>query len=148
MKIKKLLLSVITASILTSVAFAASKVTQDVGVIPAQGMSYIKTNFPDVKIMSIKIDKTLFSIDDYEIMLEDGTEIELKPNGEWTSVENKIKGVPLSTIPVPVRQYIRENYPEKKVIEVQKKKYGFQVELDNRFELKFSESGQFLGLDD
>lgn len=149
MKIRQKIICVIAVlAMFLQSSFALDIVTQDVGAIPAEASAYIKENFASAKIMSIKIEKELLGIKEYEVLLTDGTEIEFNPSGEWKQVENKIAFVPMKLLEAPISAYLKQNYPDRKVVSLKKKEKGFEVELDTRLELVFTKDGKFLGIDD
>lgn len=149
MKIRqKIICAIAMLAMFLQSSFALDIVTQDVGAIPAEASAYIKENFASAKIMSIKIEKELLGIKEYEVLLTDGTEIEFNPSGEWKQVENKIAFVPMKLLKAPISAYLKQNYPDRKVVSLKKKEKGFEVELDTRLELVFTKDGKFLGIDD
>ena len=54
----------------------------------------------------------------------------------------------MKLLEAPISAYLKQNYPDRKVVSLKKKEKGFEVELDTRLELVFTKDGKFLGIDD
>ena len=144
---KKLIL-VITA-IVASVAMvsAAEKVTRDVKVLPAEARRTLASAFSKVNVNHIKIDSNLFGKKEYDVILDDGTEIEFDGDGKIKEVEAGNKGVPTSLVIKPIRDYISKNYPGQKLIKLDIGTSDYEIELFNGIDLRFDRSGKFLKVD-
>ena len=95
--------------LIVSVVCARDKVTRDVSLLPAGAREMIKTYFPDSEISYLKIDKKLFRIEGYEVILAGGTELEFDAKGQWTEIES-LQTVPDSIVPEAIRKYIKRYY--------------------------------------
>ena len=83
----------------------------------------------------------------YNVKLADGTEIEFDSDGVWKEISAKTSAVPNPIIPEAILNYIRDNFKSSPVIQIEKKEYGYKIELATKQELKFSKQFVFLGLD-
>ena len=106
----------------------------------------MKKNFKSA-VNHIKVDKELFNGTEYDVVLRDGTEIEFDNDGNWTSVET-IGGVPSSFLLPSIKQFVKKNYKNQKVVKVSVDRKEYEVELQNGIELKFDRAGNFLRVDD
>ena len=70
-------------------------------------------------------------------------------NGEWQRVKMHYKTVPDGILPPKIKQYM-QNSPYRKVAikEIERKPYGFELELLSDIEILFAHEGNFLGLAD
>lgn len=113
--------------------------------LPNTTQSWVTSNFPDATIVRAEKD-----YDDgtytYKVTLSDGTFIEFRKNGEWKEIENRVTGVPESALPVKIAEYLKANYAEYFVVEIEKER-GYDVELNNDLDLDFDKDGNFVRID-
>ncbi len=144
----KKLMSLLAVSIaIMGSASAADEYTTDVSKLPEQARAYMAKNFPQAKVSGIKIDREMLSVEDYKVALSDGTQLKFLPDGTLKELENKFSGINPSLIPAEISSYISKNYANMKIVEFKKKLYGYEAELSNGIELKFTPDGKFLGMD-
>ncbi|HBG41497.1 MAG TPA: hypothetical protein DDW85_08800 [Porphyromonadaceae bacterium] len=105
--------------------------------LPSVSKTLVNTHFADKKVASVMKDNE-FMDKSYTVFFTDGTKVEFEKNGEWDSVESP-EGVPSSIIPSKIRAYVTENYPDEKVITIERDQSDkeIEVELSNRFDLIF-----------
>ncbi len=140
-----LLLTVIIASV--GIASASDSYTRDTSLLPAPARQLIESSF-NANVSVIKIDKTLGRVQEYEVVLTDGTEIEFDRDGNWKNVEvGANKSVPDALVPSAITNYVRQNQRGTKIIGIEKERNGFEVTLSNGFDLKFDKNGNFLRFD-
>lgn len=82
-------------------------------------------------------------------IITDNVKIEFDRNGQWIEIESLIDGRPiprnlLGLLPAAIVQYVDTNYPNIGLQEIERKAYGFKVELVNDKELLFDKSGALL----
>lgn len=144
MKKYLLLLLVVIA---TSTFARADKYTINREDLPQTAREMLDTYFPKTKVGMIKVDKHLLKKTDYDVRLVNGTKIEFNNAGKWTSVDCRTREVPSGLIPSNIRKYISKNYQDVQVVKIEKKTSGYEVDLSDGVELKFSLLGQFKGVD-
>ena len=111
--------------------------------IPKKILVFVETHFPQYKISKYKYDE---DDEEHEVDLDSGHELSFDMNLNWTEVEGEYSPLPKSVIdllPTNIPQYIAKNYPRKIIIQIEKKKYGYKIELGNGVELKFNPDGSF-----
>lgn len=80
---------------------------------------------------------------EYEVELRSGAEIEFRDNGDWTDVKSADgQVVPNDIIPEAIAQYVSENYEGQTIVQITRKRGGFEVELSNDTELKLTEDAK------
>lgn len=85
----------------------------------------------------------------YEVRLTNGIEIDLDKDGNWTDIDGNNQKLPDALIPAPILDYVTKQYPAPLFIEgIDKEPYGYQIDLSNDLDLKFTTEGAFIGLDD
>ena len=115
--------------------------------LPNTAQEFLNTHFADGNIVRAVHDREVGD-NDYTIWLNDGSKIEFNGKGNWESVENKSAGVGSSVVPVNIKEYITTNYPSLVIVKIEKKVYGYEVELNNDLDLKFDSNGNFQRVDD
>ena len=126
---------------------ARDKFAHDASVLPPAAQTVIKNNFK-AKVSLVKIEKEFGRVDEYEVVLDDGSEISFDRNGNWRSVETSArKSVPEGFLTPMMRDYIKRNHPKAKVVGIEKDRNGYEVELSDGVEMKFNAAGQFLRYD-
>lgn len=132
-----------TALILTATAWAGDYV-HDAGVLPQAAQSVIKKNFKS-EVSFVKIDKTLGKISEYEVVLTDGSEITFDSKGNWKEVEtSKKKSVPSGFVLKTISDYVSKNHKGEKIIGIEKKRDGYEIDLSNGIDIKFDKNGNFV----
>ena len=76
-----------------------------------------------------------------------GTKIEFNNAGKWTSVDCQTREVPQDLILKPIRNYVAKNFPDVKIVKIEKDFVGFDIELSDGVEVKFDRLGNFKSVD-
>lgn len=111
-------------------------------VFPSKIESFVTENIPDGKIVKFKHEN-----DKMEIKCNDGTEVCFNHNGEWIKMENDKTGLNahlIAHLPNSAVLYLKNNYNKVAVSEVEKKSYGYKVELKtspNECDIWFNSDG-------
>lgn len=145
---KKIVSLVSIMLLVVSVACARDRVTQDVSLLPVEARDMIKNYFPKAVVSYLKVDKKLFRVEEYDVHLSDGTELEFDAKGQWKEVECHPQAVPANLIPVSIRKYVNRYYGDYKVRKIKHNRRGYELKLSNGLEVKFDNMGNFLRLDD
>lgn len=145
--IKKLLLSLMVVLGLSTTTLAADHYTHDVNVLPKAAQTILANNFKS-EISVIKVDKDFGRISEYEVILNNGTEISFDRNGNWKNIEVSKNGtIPSKFIPSPISNYVKTNQSGAKIVGIDKERSGYEVELSNGVEMKFNKEGKFIRYD-
>ena len=128
-------------------AFAGGDKVISKGQLPAQAQSFLNEHFAGAKISYVKQD-TDFLDRAYEVMLADGTKIEFSNKGNWEEVDCRYGEVPAAIIPVPLKNYLKANYPNEKVLKIERDRRGYDLKLSNKLELKFNNDFEIVDIDD
>lgn len=144
---KKLMITLMMVITFSSVAFA-DKYVRDDSALPVAAKTVIKKNFKS-EVSLVKIDKKLGRINEYDVILNDGTEISFDSKGNWKEVEvAKNKSVPQAFILQSIRDYVKKNHNGVNIVGVEKDSRHVEVTLANGIEMKFNHDGKFLRYDD
>ncbi len=121
-------------------------VTQDKSRLPQPAQDFIATYFPTEEVDFIKIDKELNTT--YEVRFASGTELAFDKNGDWIEVDCKQSAVPEDVIPPAIADYVRTNFPDRPITQIEKDGRRYDVHLSNGLELHFNHQGEYVGADD
>lgn len=144
---RKILLIIAVILGLGLTANARNSISRDSSILPEAAKATIAKNFK-AKVSLIKTEKTLGKITEYEVILNDGSEITFDKNGNWNDVDvPRGKEVPSGFIPKGVRDYVNKNHSGQKIESIDKEGKGYDVELSNGIEMKFDKEGKFLRYD-
>ena len=144
---KKILLSALAIAALAIAPAIADDTPISVHKLPAEAQKFLKENFSQNKIGSAVHDKDITD-NDYTVILDNGLKIEFDSSGKWESIKSKSGQVPANLIPAKIKSYVSQNYSSCGIEKIERKRYGYEVELTNDLDLKFDHNGKFLGLDD
>ncbi|MBB1568790.1 PepSY-like domain-containing protein [Capnocytophaga genosp. AHN8471] len=146
----KKLVSMIATFLLTVVAVqnvSAKDIPITFEQLPAKAQAFVKQYFKIEEIASVWRDDDIHD-QDYKVYFNDGSEIEFYANGDWEEVKTRTLAVPEKLIPNGIAQYVKKTYPQTDIYKIQKKRYGYEIELANGLDLEFNAKGQFLRIDD
>lgn len=145
---KKLLMMVLCLSAAGTMAFAADDQPITVDQLPKSAQAFLKTHFAGVAVSHAKIDKELTSTD-YDVVLANGFKVEFDGKGKWKDVDAPKGGeVSHKIVPTKIADYVKANYADRKIEQINRDTRDYEVELDNGLDLKFDLKFKFLGLDE
>ena len=67
--------------------------------------------------------------------------------GNWEEVNCKYSSVPTAIIPAAIQKYVTTNYPDAKILKIERDKKDYEVKLSNRTELKFDLKFNLIDID-
>ena len=85
---------------------------------------------------------------EYEVRLNDGTEIEFDGDGAVKEVDCKKNAVPEALLPADVVSYVKTHFAGVSITKWGQDDGSYEAELSNGLELKFDKSYRFLRLGD
>lgn len=129
-------------------ASARDRVTRDSDVLPAEAKTMLKKYFPKIAVNHIKIDEHTFGGNDYDVVLNNGTEIDFDSKGMLKEIDCGIEAVPAGLILKPIRDYVAKNFNGQKIVSMDIKSRKYEIELLNGTDLEFDRAGNFLRIDD
>lgn len=137
---KKLL--ILTLLLIVSSTFACNDRPITFNNLPQKAQQFINTHFKNVGMFSAKYDDG-----EYEVILKNGTKIEFTRQGEWKDVDCQTSEVPSTIVPSAIRNYVKTQFPNNFIVKIELNHNGYDIELDNDFDLKFDKTGNFLYAD-
>lgn len=146
----KKILTLLTVMLLgIGLGIARDKVTTDTSVLPKSALELVNKHFSKVGVNHIKIDKNMVGhIDDYDVILNNGTELEFKSDGALKSIDCGSKSIPDALVIKPIRDYVKKNFKGASIVGLEIERNSYEVELSTGLDLKFDRAGNFLKVDD
>ena len=111
--------------------------------LPESAKNTITQNFSRENVLLI-----IQEWSEYEVRLNDGTEIEFDRNGNLKKVDCKQQQVPDGLIPSEVLSYVKSNFSSSFITEWGVDDGRWKAELNSGIELIFNKKYQFVGIDD
>lgn len=115
--------------------------------LPDAAQQFLKQYFPKLEISLAKEDVEI-TYKEYEVVLTDGTRIEFRSNGEWKDVDCKFSEVPAGIVPKQIVEYVKKNYPNVKIIQIDRDRRDYEVSLSNNLDLVFDMKFKLIDIDD
>lgn len=144
---KKILLSTLAVVALSIVQATADNIPITTQQLPKAAQEWLSTHYPNNKVIVALHDRDITD-NDYSVRLDNGTKVEFDNNGKWESVKSNSEKLPATVIPAAIDKYIAQHFPQSPIVKIERKRYGYEVELANDLDLKFDTKGNFVGLDD
>ena len=114
--------------------------------LPAKTQQFLDQYFANVKITYAKLERDLFDRS-YEVVLADGTKLEFTPQGDWKDVDCRYEEVPAAIVPQPIKEYVSSNYPNEKILKIERDRGYYELKLSNRYELTFNKDYKIVDID-
>ena len=124
---KKVLLLLVCLFTLQTVVWADDDKPIQVNQLPQTAQTFIKTHFPDNKVAMAKM--------------------EFDKKGIWTEVNCKYSAVPVAVVPEAIKKYVATNYPDAKMLKIERDKHDYEVKLSNGWEIKFDMQFNVIDID-
>lgn len=114
--------------------------------LPKAALATVKAHFPGRKVALAKVKTELFS-KEYTVIFTNGEKIEFDGRGRWTEVKCKRSAVPSSLVPQAIARYIRGNYPDCRILEIERDDDEYEVKLSNYVEITFDTDFNVIDID-
>ena len=118
----------------------------------AQNTNPAITQFVEQHFSKATIQTVLPDDDDIDVILSDFTKIEFRLNYEWEKVDcehaTTYTSVPATLVPEQITAYVSSNYPNAIIKKLEKKYYGWEIELNNGLEISFNSKFNVTKIDD
>ncbi len=114
--------------------------------LPVKTQQFLDNNFANVKITYAKLERDLFERS-YEVVLADGTKLEFTYQGDWKDVDCRYEEVPAAIVPQPIKEYVSSNYPNEKILKIERDRGYYELKLSNRYELTFNKDYKIVDID-
>lgn len=129
------------------IASARDRISRDMSTLPAAAQQIIKTHFGKTGVNHIKIDSKTFGGEEYDVILNNGTEIEFDQSGNIKEIDCGSRAIPDQLILKPIRDFVAKNFKGQKIVAMEVKRNRYEIELLSGQELEFDRAGKFLKVD-
>ena len=141
---KKLLVLFAALLVLAGSAYADGRKTPIApDQLPKTAQVTIQKHWPSCAILNAFQDRKK----EYEVLLTDGCLIEFDKNGVWKEMKCT-DGLPVTLVPVYITRYVVDHFPRILIIDCEKMRNGYEVELSNGLEIQFDLKGNVTHVDD
>ena len=117
-----------------------------VNALPAKAQTLLNNHFNSQKVMLATIESGVVSRS-YDVVLQNGTKLELDKKGNLTEINCKQGIVPALLIPQAIKNYLKDNYAGQSVKKIEMNKNEYEVELTNGLDLTFNKHFQLIDID-
>lgn len=132
------LLSIVAS--LSAMVFAGTPVKTS--ELPRNAQTFLTKYFAGDNVRKAEKDQGHRGME-FEVDLQSGAEIDFRENGDWKEVKAAHgKTVPAAIVPAAIADHVAKNYKGQSIVEISRKRGGYEVELSNGTELKLTENGQ------
>ena len=115
--------------------------------LPQKAQQFIKTHFSKEKVAFAKLERDFLETT-YEVVFTNSTKLEFQKDGNWKEVDCKYSTVPTGIVPAQIAQYVMQNYPDTKIVKIDRDKRDYEVKLTNGLELTFDLKFNLIDIDD
>lgn len=143
----KKLLAILATLTLTLTACADRHQLITYSELPVQAQTFVQQYFNVADIAHIERERDGLH-HEYNVYLQDATEIEFDYQGNLKSIDCRVSPIPEGIVPETILQYVNLHYPNKFVVEYAIGHRRIKIELSNGLELLFDLEGHFLGIED
>ncbi len=149
MKKSKIYFAALLCMTMQAVSTFAQDVTVPTTQLPEAAKGFVQNYFPGQVIDYAVYDSDSdFDGDAYEACLNNGVEIDFDMAGNWEMVDCNYNAVPYGIVPPAISNFVDAHYGSTDIVKIDKEHYGYEVQLSNDIELKFTADGQLLAYDD
>lgn len=131
---------------LQTVVWADDDKPIQVSQLPQTAQAFIKTHFADNKVAMAKVETDWFD-KSYDVIFTNGDKLEFDKKGDWTEVNCKYSLVPAAVVPNAIKTYVATNYPDAKMLRIERDKHDYEVKLSNGWEIKFDMQFNVIDID-
>lgn len=131
-------MAVMASVSLTAIAGTPIKVSE----LPEASQAFIAQHFPGDNVRKAEKDNGRRGVE-YEVDMTSGAEMEFMSDGNWKEVKAaRGAAVPAAIVPEGIANYVAKTFSGTYIIEIARKRGGYEVELSNKTELRLTEEGQ------
>ena len=111
--------------------------------LPTAAQTFISQYFPHYSIISCEKDKDNGETA-YEVILDNGTEIDFDKSGTWINVDCHLTALPMGIVPIDIASDIATRYPDIISNQIEKEVLGYYITLSNNLTLIYSYDGTYI----
>ena len=144
---KKMMFLFMSLFVMNLAVFADDDKPIQVSQMPKEAQAFVQKHFGNLSVAVAKVENDLFG-KNYDIIFTNGDKVEFDKKGNWTNVDCEHTQVPVEIIPQAIQEYVTKNYPQAKVVKIEKTdRKGYDVDLSNGFDLEFDKKFRVVEID-
>ena len=144
---KKMMFLFVSLFVMNLTVFADDDKPIQVSQMPKEAQAFVQKHFGNLSVAVAKVENDLFG-KNYDIIFTNGDKVEFDKKGNWTNVDCEHTQVPVEIIPQAIQEYVTKNYPQAKVVKIEKTdRKGYDVDLSNGFDLEFDKKFRVVEID-
>lgn len=138
---RKIFVSVFVAvATLVSAAYAGTPITRE--QLPDQARNFITKYFASDNVKKVEKEQGRRGME-YEVEFTNGAEIDFREDGSWKDVKAPHGGaIPADIVPAAINKYVQDHHAGQTIVEISRKRGGYEIELTNDVELKLTEDAK------
>ena len=115
--------------------------------LPKPAQTLLSTHFKGKQVSLVQKDVEVSRVN-YDVMLNDGTKLEFDTKGDWTEIDCKPSEVPAILVPPAISKYVKANYSNMRIVQIERDRWGYEVDLSNGLDIKFNTQFKVIEIDD
>lgn len=143
---KKLVLLFVCLFSMQVVAWADDDKPIKVEQMPQRTQQFIKKHFSDSSIALAKMESDFLS-KSYDVIFTNGNKAEFDKKGEWKEIDCRYSQVPSAIIPAAIHNYVTKQYPNTKILRIEKENRNYEIKLSNGWEITFDRNFNVIDID-
>lgn len=147
MKTMKILFMAIMAMLTMTACDSDDDEVVNQAELPTAAQTFLSTYFPGTTVSRVEKDSS-GSLPHFDVTLSDGTEVEFDEAGDWVDVDCKTKAVPTAIVPQAITDYVTANYPRLFIVQIDRTKTRYEIELSNDTDIHFDSNFKILYIGD
>ena len=119
-------------------AFASSATQMTLSDVPSSIQIFLKEYFSEFEVEFVRGENS-----EFEVFLKKGVRITFDKHGKWRRIKSLV-ALPFELLPHLAQEFIKSQYQNMKIIEIQRDKNGYEIVLQNHKEFHLCKDGSFL----
>lgn len=145
---KKMFVTMALALAFSGAAYADKDTPITLKQLPTRAQILLRSNFKGKKVSFSKKDSDLFGRS-YDVIFTNGDKVEFDRDGNWKSIScRRGRRVPAGLVPSSILRHVRNRYRSVYIVDIDREKNKYEVELSNGMELTFNKHGKLIEVDD
>lgn len=144
---KKMLATMALALAFSGAAYADKDTPITLKQLPSKAQILLRNHFKGNQVSFSKKDSDLFGRS-FDVIFTNGDKVEFDKNGNWTSISCRRGRVPEGLVPSSIVRHVRNRYRSVYIVDIDREKNKYEVELSNGLELTFNKHGKLIDVDD
>ena len=111
--------------------------------LPQAAQQFVLQNFPTTSVVRVIREKD-DGRKDYEVTLNNGTQIDFDESGAWTHLESHFNPLPLTFLPQALQTDLAQRYPTNTIHEIDLQLGGYELDLNDGRTVYYTSAGAFV----